>query len=48
MSRGEESEDGLFGGSKAGSDSFVGQIEQAVRGGDEPRRVRREKKLRDL
>ena len=48
MSKGEESGDGLFGGSKAGSDSFVGQIEQAVRGGDEPRRVRRERDLRDL
>jgi len=29
--------DGLFGASAAGSDSLVGQIEQLVRGGDEPR-----------
>ena len=32
----EEDEDGLFGGSEAGSDSLLGQIEQMVRGGDEP------------
>ena len=32
-----ESEDGLFGGSEAGSDSLIGQIEQLVRGGDEPK-----------
>lgn len=42
----EESEDGLFGASEAGSDSLLGQIEQMVRGGDVPRagranRVRR-------
>lgn len=30
--------DGLFGGSKAGDSTFVGQIEQAVRGGDEIRK----------
>jgi len=30
-------EDGLFGASEAGSDSLLGQIEQLVRGGDEPR-----------
>ena len=30
-------EDGLFGASDAGSDSLIGQIEQLVRGGDEPR-----------
>lgn len=36
----EESDggDGFFGVSEAGSDSLVGQIEQLVRGGDEPRR----------
>ena len=32
----EEDEDGLFGGSEAGSDTLLGQIEQMVRGGDEP------------
>jgi len=30
--------DGLFGASEAGSDTLLGQIEQAVRGGDEPRK----------
>ncbi len=30
--------DGLFGGSKAGSDSLIGELEQRIRGGDEPRR----------
>ena len=29
--------DGLFGLSEAGSDTMLGQIEQIVRGGDEPR-----------
>lgn len=33
----EESDDGLFGASTAGSDTLLGQIEQLVRGGDEPR-----------
>ena len=32
--------DGLFGGSKAGSDSLLGQLEQQIRGGDVPRRHR--------
>jgi hypothetical protein len=36
----DESDDGLFGASKAGSDTLLGQIEQVVRGGDEPRRRR--------
>ena len=31
-----ETDDGLFGGSSAGDDSFVGKIEQLARGGDEP------------
>jgi len=31
------SEDGLFGVSEAGADSLIGQIEQLVRGGDEPK-----------
>lgn len=34
----DEAGDGFFGASKAGSDSLIGQIEQLVRGGDEPRR----------
>lgn len=28
-------EDGLFGASRAGSDTFIGQVERIVRGGDE-------------
>ncbi len=32
----EEEVDGLFGASEAGSDTLLGQIEQMVRGGDEP------------
>ncbi len=35
--RGQASEDGLFGGSQAGSNTLLGQLEQALRGGDEPR-----------
>jgi hypothetical protein len=31
-------EDGFFGASDAGADSLIGQIEQLVRGGDEPKR----------
>jgi hypothetical protein len=34
-----ETDDGLFGASRAGDDSLVGKIEQLVRGGDEPRRA---------
>jgi hypothetical protein len=33
--------DGLFGGSKAGSDTLLGELEQRIRGGDEPRGIRR-------
>lgn len=33
--------DGLFGSSKAGSDTLLGQLEQALRGGDEPRKTAR-------
>ena len=33
--------DGLFGGSRAGSDTLLGEIEQRIRGGDEPRRRRK-------
>ena len=32
--------DGLFGASKAGSDTLLGQLEQMVRGGDTPLRQR--------
>jgi len=38
--------DGLFGRSKAGSDTLLGQLEQAVRGGDVPRPGFRGKKGR--
>ena len=33
----DENPDGLFGTSEAGSDTLLGQVEQLVRGGDEPR-----------
>jgi hypothetical protein len=33
--------DGLFGGSKAGSETLLGEIEQRIRGGDEPKKSRR-------
>ncbi len=33
-------EDGLFGASTAGDDTLLGQLEDLVRGGDEPKRVR--------
>jgi hypothetical protein len=33
----ENAEDGLFGASKAGSDTLLGRLEQVVRGGDVPR-----------
>jgi hypothetical protein len=48
MTRGEATGDGLFGGSKAGSKTMVGKLEQLVRGGDEPRRMRREKDRHDF
>jgi hypothetical protein len=32
-----DAEDGLFGASDAGEDTLLGQIEQLVRGGDEPK-----------
>lgn len=32
-----QSPDGFFGASEAGADSLIGQIEQLVRGGDQPR-----------
>ncbi len=36
----DETDDGLFGASAAGSPTLVGQLEQWIRGGDEPRRSR--------
>lgn len=38
--------DGLFGASRAGDDTFVGRIEELVRGGDEPVRRRSEDSAR--
>ena len=37
LARGDTSDDGLFGASKAGSNTMLGQLEQLMRGGDEPR-----------
>ena len=34
---GRADSDGLFGGSKAGSESLLGELEMRLRGGDEPR-----------
>ena len=45
LSRAEETDDGLFGASRAGSDSMLGQLEQVVRGGDVPRKRRRDKHI---
>lgn len=42
-----DNEDGLFGASKAGSDTLLGKLEQLVRGGDEPRGGRRRARLTD-
>lgn len=36
----DETDDGLFGASEAGSNTLVGKLEQLVRGGDEPRAKR--------
>jgi hypothetical protein len=33
-----DTEDGLFGASRAGSDTLLGQLEQLIRGGGEPRK----------
>lgn len=38
LERVDDTDDGLFGASEAGSDTLLGQIEQLVRGGDEPRK----------
>jgi hypothetical protein len=48
IKKGAETGDGLFGGSKAGSDNLLGKLEQAVRGGDVPRRSRRSRDLNGL
>ena len=37
VSRMDEAGDGLFGASRAGSNTMLGRLEQVVRGGDEPR-----------
>ncbi len=37
VKRADPAKDGLFGASKAGSDTLLGQMEMIVRGGDEPR-----------
>jgi hypothetical protein len=37
VSRLDGTRDGLFGASKAGANTMLGQLEQLVRGGDEPR-----------
>jgi hypothetical protein len=38
----ELGDDGLFGASEAGSDSLLGKVEEIVRGGDEPRKRRKD------
>ena len=48
LSKGDGAGDGLFGASRAGSKTMLGQLEQAVRGGDEPRSRRRRQQLEDL
>ena len=42
LEEGDLSDDGLFGASAAGSDTLLGQLEQLVRGGDEPRGRRKD------
>lgn len=42
-----ETEDGLFGASRAGDDTLVGRIEALVRGGDEPRKRNGRRSWRD-
>jgi len=48
LSRGDGTGDGLFGASLAGSKTMLGQLEQAVRGGDEPRSRRRRQQSEDF
>jgi hypothetical protein len=38
-----QSDDGFFGASEAGSDSLLGELEEMIRGGDEPRSRREQK-----
>ena len=47
LSKGDDAGDGLFGASRAGTKTMLGQLEQAVRGGDEPRKQQRRKQGKD-
>ena len=47
LSRGEETGDGLFGSSRAGAKTMLGQLEKAVRGGDVPRSSQRRRHSED-
>jgi len=47
LSKGDGAGDGLFGASRAGTKTMLGQLEQAVRGGDEPRGQQRRKQWED-
>jgi hypothetical protein len=47
LSKGDGSGDGLFGASRAGTKTMLGQLEQVVRGGDEPR-SRHRRQLEDF
>lgn len=42
-----ETDDGFFGASEAGADSLIGQIEQLVRRGDDPRRSRMRRRFEE-
>ena len=48
LSRGDETGDGLFGSSRAGTKTMLGQLEQAVRGGDEPRSRKKRRQFEDF
>ncbi len=47
LSKGDGTGDGLFGASRAGANTMLGKLEQAVRGGDEPRSRQRRRRLED-
>ena len=47
LSRVDGTGDGLFGASRAGAKTMLGQLEQAVRGGDEPRSTHKRRKFDD-
>jgi len=47
LSKGDGTGDGRFGASRAGAETMLGQLEQAVRGGDEPRSRQRRHQLED-